>query len=78
MYYENVDAILTDEQGFKFLLDQNMISDTQMGKFKVDKIFTEFAAISSKRYVATTIQGEQIFHCIKNMDYDEVVSIALE
>ena len=78
VYYENVDAILTDQAGYNSLLKMNMISDTQMGKFKVDKIFTEFAAISSKRYVATTMQGEQIFHCIKNMDYDEVVSIALE
>ena len=74
--YENVDAILTDEEGYHVLLDQNMISDTIMGKFKIDKIFTEFAAISSKRYVATTIEGDQIFHCIKNMDYDEVISLA--
>ena len=76
VYYENVDAILTDEEGYHVLLDQNMISDTIMGKFKIDKIFTEFAAISSKRYVATTIEGDQIFHCIKNMDYDEVISLA--
>ena len=47
-----------------------------MGSFKVDKIFKEIAIISNRRYVATTINNERVFHCINNLSYDEVVYIA--
>ena len=46
-----------------------------MGKFKVDKIFKEIAIISSRSYVATTIDNEKIYHCTKK-SYDDVVNIA--
>lgn len=76
VYYENVDALLTDRAGYKKLLEMGLVDNEQMGKFKIDKIFKEFAAISDRRYVATTIEGEQIFHCINNLGYDDVVRIA--
>ena len=76
VYYENVDAILTDRDGYNKLQAMGMIDDEQMGKFKVDKVFTEFAAISDRRWVARTADGEQVLHCIKNMNYDDVVRIA--
>ena len=46
-----------------------------MGKFKLDKVFKEFAAISNRSYVATTIEGEKIYHCTKK-SFDEVVKLA--
>ena len=75
VFYENIDAILTNEQGYKKLNELNLIGD-EMGLFKLDKTFVEFAAISDRRYVAKTIDGNIIYHCIKNLSYDEVVKIA--
>ena len=76
VYYENVDALLTDKEGYDKLKEMGLIDDKEMGKFKVDKVFTEFAAISDRRYVATTIEGDRVFHCIKNMTYDNVVKMS--
>ena len=76
VYYENIDAILTDEEGFNKLKIMGLIDEEKMGSFKVDKVFTEFAAISNKRYVARTIDDNIIYHCINNLSYDEVVMIA--
>ena len=75
VFYENIDAILTNEQGYKKLNELNLIGD-EMGLFKLDKTFVEFAAISDRRYVAKTIDGNIIYHCINNLSYDEVVRIA--
>ena len=76
VFYENIDAILTNEQGYKKLNELNLIGD-DIGEFKLDKIFTEFAAISDRRYVAKTIDGNIIYHCInKSMTYDEVINKA--
>ena len=77
VYYENIDSILTNEEGYKKLNELNLIDEEKMGSFKVDKIFVEFAAISDRRYVATTIDGERVFHCInKSMTYEDIVNIA--
>ena len=85
VYYENIDAILTDEEGFNKLNDMGLIDNEAMGKFKIDKIFTEFAAISDRKWVATTmaqgasdevLDGEQVMHGIKDLTYDEVVEIS--
>ena len=66
---------MTNEEGYKKLNELNLIGD-DIGEFKLDKIFTEFAAISDRRYVATTIDSARVFHCINNLSYDEVVYIA--
>ena len=76
VYYENVDAILTDKEGYLKLLSCGLVDDTKMGYFKVDKVFVEFAPISDRRYVAKTIDGEEVYHCIRNLSYDDVVNIS--
>lgn len=76
VYYENIDAILTDEEGYNKLCSLGLVDDIQMGKFKIDKVFTEFAAISNKRYVGTLDNNERVYHCVRNLDYDDVVRIA--
>ena len=75
VFYENIDAILTNEEGYNKLNEMGLIGES-MGKFKLDKIFKEIAVISDRRYVATTINNERVFHCINNISYDEVVRIA--
>lgn len=75
VFYENVDAILTNEDGYNKLNELGYIGE-EMGKFKLDKIFTEIAIISNKKYVATTDKGERIFHCIKDIPYENVVNKA--
>ena len=74
IYYENIDAVLTNEEGFNKLNEMRLIGEN-MGEFKVDKVFKEFAAISSRSYVATTIDNERIYHCT-NKDYDQVIKLA--
>ena len=74
VFYENVDAILTDKEGYETLINSGLVGD-EMGQFKLDKVFKEIAIISNRQYVATTVDNERIFHCTKK-DYDEVVRIA--
>ena len=76
VYYENVDALLTDEEGYNKLLEMGLIDDSKIGCFKIDKVFTEFAAISDRRYVAKTIDGEEVYHCINKLSYEDVVKIS--
>ena len=74
VYYENIDAILTNEEGYNKLIKMGLIGN-DMGKFKLDKVFKEIAIISSRSYVATTIDNERIYHCTKK-PYDQVVKLA--
>ena len=75
VYYENIDAILTNEEGYNKLNEMGLIGES-MGLFKLDKVFKEIAIISNRSYVATTINNERVYHCTKK-DYDEVVKIAM-
>ena len=73
VYYENVDALLINESDYNKLVDLGYIGDG-LGKFKVEKVFTEIAIKSSKRYVATLDDGSIYRHCVKEtVDYDEFV-----
>ena len=73
VYYENVDALLINESDYNKLVDLGYIGDG-LGKFKVEKVFTEIAIKSSKRYVATLENGDKYYHCVKeSVDYDEFV-----
>ena len=73
VYYENVDALLINESDYNKLVDLGYIGD-KLGKFKVEKVFTEIAIKSSKRYVATLENGDKYYHCVKvGVDYDEFV-----
>ena len=74
VFYENVDAILTDKEGYETLVSQGLVGN-DMGQFKVEKVFKEIAIISNRQYVATTVNDERVFHCTKK-DYDDVVRIA--
>ena len=75
VYYVNVDAILTDEDGYNKLKELGYVGEG-LGQLKIEKMFNEIAIISSRRYAATTIDNQQILHCIKNLNYDDVVRIA--
>ena len=74
VYYINVDAILTDEDGYKKLLELGFIGDN-LRQFKIEKIFDEIAIISSRRYVAKC-NGEEQNHLCKNLSFNDVVNIA--
>ena len=79
VYYENIDAILTDQEGYDKLMSEGLIGD-DIGQFKLERVFTEIAILSSRRYVATTIDGEQLYHCIDNkkMSYNWVVDTVMK
>ena len=75
VYYINVDAILTDEEGYKKLNSMGYIGNN-LRQFKIEKTFDEIAIISSRRYVATLTDGSKVNHLCKNLEYDDVVRIA--
>lgn len=75
VYYINVDAILTDEDGYNKLNSLGYIGD-KLRQFKIEKQFNEIAIISSRRYVATLTDGSQVNHLCKNLSYDDAVRIA--
>ena len=76
VYYENVDAILIDEDDYNKLVKLGYIGgeESPLGLFKIEKVFTEIAIKSSKRYVATVENGDKYYHCVKDsVDYDEFI-----
>ena len=74
VYYENIDAILIDEQDFNKLQRMGMVGDA-LGEFKIEHVFDEIAIKSAKRYVATLADGSIYRHCVKDsIDYDEFVN----
>ncbi len=47
----------------------------ELGQFKIEKIFTEFAIKSSRRYVAKLADGSIYKHCVKDdVNYDLFVN----
>ena len=73
VYYENVDAILIDENDYNKLVKLGFIGE-ELGKFKIEKVFTEIAIKSSKRYVATLENNNKYYHAVKeSVDYEEFV-----
>ena len=73
IYYENIDAILIDENDYNKLVKLNYVGN-ELGKFKIEHIFTEIAISSSRKFVATLEDGNKLIHCPKkDIDYNEFV-----
>ena len=74
IYYENIDAILIDEADYNKLLALGYIGN-ELGKFKIEHIFTEIAISSSRKFVATLEDGTKLIHCPKkDINYDDFVN----
>ena len=73
IYYENIDAILIQEEDYNKLVSLGLVGN-ELGKFKIEHVFTEIAIMSSRKFVATLDNGEKLIHCPKkDIDYDEFV-----
>ena len=73
IYYENIDAILIDEDDYNKLVGLGLVGN-ELGKFKIEHIFTEIAIMSSRKFVATLDNGEHLIHCPKkDIDYDAFI-----
>ena len=74
VHYQNVDAILISESDYNKLVNLGYVGD-QLGQFKIEHIFTEFALKNGKQYVSTLENGERFYHCVKkDIDYDSFVN----
>lgn len=74
IYYENIDAILIDEDDYEKLCELGYVGN-ELGKFKIEHIFSEIAIKSSRKFVATLDDGTHLIHCPKkDIDYDEFVN----
>ena len=73
--YFNIDAFLVTESDYNKLVESNMFGN-EIGKLKIEKVFTEFCCVSSKKYVATLDNGEQYFHCVKWGSYEEIKTLS--
>ena len=74
VYYENVDAILISESDYNKLVELGYVGN-ELGKFKIEHVFTEIAIKSSKRYVGMLENGEKYYHCVKNdVNYEDFVN----
>ena len=73
IYYENIDAILIDEEDYNKLVSLGYVGN-ELGKFKIEHIFTEIAISSSRKFVATLEDGTHFIHCPKkDTDYNEFI-----
>ena len=74
IYYENIDAILIDENDYNKLVELGYIGN-ELGKFKIEHIFKEIAILSGRKFVATLDDGTKLIHCPKkDIDYNEFVN----
>lgn len=74
IYYENIDAILIDENDYNKLVELGYVGN-ELGKFKIEHIFTEIAIKSSRKFVATLEDGSKLIHCPKkDIDYNEFIN----
>ena len=62
--YENIDSILINEEDYQKLLKLGFIGE-KLGQFKIEKIFTEIAIKTQRKYIAKLESGELYFHCVK-------------
>ena len=74
VFYENIDAILIDENDYNKLLKLGYIGD-KLGQFKIEHVFNEIAIKSSRKYVAKLDDGNTFYHCVKDsVNYDSFVN----
>ena len=74
VYYENIDAILIDENDYNKLLKLGYIGE-ELGKFKIEHVFNEIAVKTARKYVATLEDGTIFYHCVKDsVNYDDFVN----
>ena len=74
IYYENIDAVLIDEDDYNKLYELGYIGN-ELGKFKIEHIFNEIAIMSGRKFVATLEDGTKLIHCPnKNIDYDAFIN----
>ncbi|KAI5551423.1 DNA/RNA polymerases family [Trichomonas vaginalis G3] len=64
VYYENIDALMTNEEGYNKLIEMGMVGE-KMGCFKLDKVFSDFHVISKRKYWGILEDGTEIKHCMK-------------
>ena len=47
----------------------------ELGKFKIEHVFTEIGITSSRKFVATLEDGTKLIHCPKkDIDYDAFIN----
>ena len=74
IYYENIDAILIDEDDYNKLVSLGYVGN-ELGKFKIEHVFNEIAISSSRKFVATLEDGSKLIHTPKkDIDYNEFVN----
>ena len=74
VYYENIDAILIDEDDYNKLVELGLVGN-ELGMFKIEHVFNEIAISSSRKFVATLEDGTKFIHCPKkDIDYDAFVN----
>ena len=62
--YENIDSLIVTESDFNILKSHDYISENQLGKFKIEHIFTEIHIYSAKKYIARLLDGSEYRHCM--------------
>jgi hypothetical protein len=73
VYYENIDAILINEDDYNKLVSLGLVGN-ELGKFKIEHVFSEIAIMSSRKFVATLDTGEKLIHTPKkDIDYNAFV-----
>ena len=73
IYYENIDAILINEEDYKKLEEKGFIGN-ELGKFKIEHIFKEIAISSSRKFVGILEDNSQFIHLPKkDINYNEFV-----
>ena len=62
--YENIDSLIVTETDFNTLNSLGYIHESQLGKFKIEHIFTSLHIFSPKKYIARLEDGTEYRHCM--------------
>jgi hypothetical protein len=62
--FQNIDAFVVNEEDFNKLQQLGYIHDTELGKLKVEHVFTSMTFYNKMRWIGINLDGTEFRHCM--------------
>ena len=61
--FQNIDAIVVNERDYNKLLDLGYVHPTELGKLKVEHVFTSMVFYNKMKWIGINEDGSEFRHC---------------
>jgi hypothetical protein len=62
--FQNIDAFVVNEADYKKLCAMGYVHPTELGKLKVEHVFTSMRFVSKMKWVGVNEDGTEFRHCM--------------